>query len=120
MRILSSTVARGSSRLDAEQDLTVLHWIGVFHADLADCSADLALEPGEGLREDGDAARGVGESDVVGERGVLEDNLRSATVTATSHMLTYAISRQRLLALVEKSPTAKRGMFEYMRRRYSD
>ena len=42
----------------------------------------------------------VGEHDVVGERGVLLDTVRSATVTAMTHMITYAISRERLRALV--------------------
>lgn len=49
----------------------------------------------------------VGEHDVVGERGVLLDTVRSATVTAMTHMLTYAISRERLRALVECNPTAR-------------
>jgi len=69
---------------------------------------------------DGERVRTIGEGDVVGERGLLEDAPRSATVTATSHMITYAISRQRLLALVEESPTAREGMFASMRRRYRD
>ena len=42
----------------------------------------------------------VGEHDVVGERGILLDTVRAATVTAMEHMITYAISRQRLRALV--------------------
>jgi len=43
----------------------------------------------------------VGEHDVVGERGVVLDTVRAATVTAMSHMITYAISRERLRLLVE-------------------
>jgi cytochrome P450 len=60
----------------------------------------------------------VGEHDVVGERGVLLDTVRSATVTAMSHMITYAISRERLRALVENDPAAREWMLEEMRRRY--
>jgi cytochrome P450 len=60
----------------------------------------------------------VGENDVVGERGPLRGENRSATVTATSHLVAYAISRERLLGLVERSPTAAEGMFAYMRERY--
>jgi cytochrome P450 len=60
----------------------------------------------------------VGEDDVVGERGPLTGEVRAATVTARTHMITYAISRERLLSLVKKSPAAAEGMFEYMRRRY--
>ncbi len=60
----------------------------------------------------------VGEHDVVGERGVLLDTVRSATVTAMTHMITYAISRERLRALVSANPTARDWMLEEMRRRY--
>ena len=60
----------------------------------------------------------VGEHDVVGERGVLLDTVRSATVTAMTHMITYAISRERLRALVESNTTAREWMLEEMRRRY--
>jgi CRP/FNR family cyclic AMP-dependent transcriptional regulator len=62
----------------------------------------------------------VGEGDIVGERGVLLETVRSATVTATSHVITYAISRERLLSLVQANPAAKSWMLEEMRRRYPD
>jgi len=60
----------------------------------------------------------VGEHDVVGERGVLLDTVRSATVTAMSHMITYAISRERLRALVAGNAQAREWMLEEMHRRY--
>jgi len=60
----------------------------------------------------------VGEHDVIGERGVLLDTVRSATVTAMSHMITYAISRERLRALVAGNAPAREWMLEEMRRRY--
>jgi len=60
----------------------------------------------------------VGVDDVVGERGVLLDTVRAATVTATTHMITYAISRERLRALVEASPAAREWMLSEMQRRY--
>jgi len=60
----------------------------------------------------------VGEHAVVGERGVLLDTVRSATVTAITHMITYAISRERLRALVEHNPAAREWMLEEIRRRY--
>lgn len=60
----------------------------------------------------------VGEHDVVGERGVLLDTVRSATVTAMTHMITYAISRERLRALVDGNTSARAWMLEEMRRRY--
>jgi cytochrome P450 len=60
----------------------------------------------------------VGEDDVIGERGVLLDTVRSATVTAMTHMITYAISRERLRALVAGNPTAREWMLQEVRRRY--
>jgi cytochrome P450 len=92
----------------------------------------LCVEGGESLEcyviSEGEAAvtiggrdiRTLGENDVVGERGPLEDRSRSATVRATSHMNTYAISRERLLALVARSPKAAEGMYAYVERRYAD
>ena len=68
----------------------------------------------------GERIRTVGENDVVGERGLLEDTPRSATVTASGHVGTYAISRQRLLALVAGNPTLEDSMREFMRKRYTD
>ena len=62
--------------------------------------------------------RTVGEDAVVGERGVLLDTVRSATVTAVTHMITYAISRDRLRALVAGNPAARAWMLEEMQRRY--
>jgi hypothetical protein len=63
--------------------------------------------------------RSVGEDDVVGERGVLLETVRSATVTAVTHMITYAISRERLSALVVGNPVAREWMLEETHRRYS-
>lgn len=68
----------------------------------------------------GKLVRQVEEADIVGERGPLEGNTRSATVRATTHMNTFAISRQRLVDLAESSPRAREGMFAYMKDRYSD
>jgi len=62
--------------------------------------------------------RKVGEDTVVGERGVLLDTVRSATVTATTHMITYAISRERLRAVVANNPAARAWMLDEMQRRY--
>lgn len=61
----------------------------------------------------------IGEHDVVGERGVLLDTVRAATVTAMTHMITYAISRERLRGVVEDNPTARAWMLDEMQRRYS-
>jgi cytochrome P450 len=61
----------------------------------------------------------INEGDVVGERGVLLDTVRSATVTAMEHMITYAISRERLRALLAANPAARDWMMAEMRRRYA-
>ena len=65
--------------------------------------------------------KGVGrvkEDDVVGEIGVLLDTTRSATVTAIEHMITYAISRERLRSMVDRKPAVAASMLAEMRRRY--
>ena len=62
----------------------------------------------------------VGENRVVGERGPLEGRTRTATVTATTRMTTWAISRERLLDLVARSPAAAEGMYGEIHRRYAD
>ena len=60
----------------------------------------------------------VGELGVVGEVGVLRDTVRAATVTATTHMITYAISRERLRALVAGNAVARAWMLAEITRRY--
>lgn len=87
----------------------------------ADSPEAYAIAEGEALVTIGGArVATVGEDDVVGERGPLEGRVRSATVTATTHMVTYAISRQRLLALVARSPVAATAMYETIRSRYTN
>jgi CRP-like cAMP-binding protein len=60
----------------------------------------------------------IGEDDVVGERGVLLDTVRAATVTATTPMITWALSRERLRAVVAGTPAARAWMLAEMERRY--
>jgi cytochrome P450 len=62
----------------------------------------------------------VGADDVVGERGPLSGQPRAATVTASTHMLTFAISRERLMALVAHSAVAAEAMRAELARRYSE
>ncbi|HZW75930.1 MAG TPA: cyclic nucleotide-binding domain-containing protein, partial [Caldimonas sp.] len=62
----------------------------------------------------------VGENRVVGERGPLEGRARTATVTATTHMTTWAISRARLLGIAAGSAAAADRMYEEIHRRYAD
>lgn len=60
----------------------------------------------------------VGEDDIIGERGVLLDTVRAATVTAMEHMITYALSRDRLRRLVEDDPSVRDWMIQDVRRSY--
>ena len=64
--------------------------------------------------------RTVGEDDVVGERALLENRPRTASVVATTHMNTWAISRERMLTLVETNATVKASMLEHVRGHYAD
>ena len=61
----------------------------------------------------------VGADDVVGERGLLLGTPRAATVTATSHMITYAISRELLQRVLDASPAVADAMRAEIERRYS-
>jgi cytochrome P450 len=111
-------------------------------ADLASLAASaypIAFDPGEDLCVEGTEApdlyaiaagdaevviRGertgeVGADDVVGERGVILGATRAATVTATSHMITFAISRERLRQVLEASPDVIAAMQDNVRRRYA-
>lgn len=60
----------------------------------------------------------VGPADVVGERGPITGKPRAATVTATTHLTAYAISRQELQELMMTSPTAAETMRDELLRRY--
>lgn len=60
----------------------------------------------------------VGADDVVGEKGPIEGRPRAATVTATTHMITYSISRAHLQRLLDDSPSAAAKMRELVAQRY--
>jgi len=66
----------------------------------------------------GERVATVGADDVVGERGVILGATRAATVTATSHMITYAISREQLRRVLDAAPECLAAMQEHVRRRY--
>lgn len=67
---------------------------------------------------DGAYVRTVGADDVVGERGLVLDALRSATVTATSHMIAYAVSRELLQRVLDASPDVAAAMHAQVNQRY--
>jgi cytochrome P450 len=78
-----------------------------------------AIAEGEALVTIGGKGAGrVGEGDVVGERGPLENRARTATVTAVTHMLTWAISRERFLGVVGSNPKLAERMREEVAKRY--
>lgn len=62
----------------------------------------------------------VGPDDVVGERGPVLGAPRSADVVATTHVNTFAISRDRLQQLMDRSPQARAGIESAMAARYPD
>jgi CRP-like cAMP-binding protein len=66
----------------------------------------------------GDVVGKAVSDDVVGEKGPLESRPRAATVTAATHMITYAISREHLTRLLEESPAAAKAMRDELERRY--
>jgi short-subunit dehydrogenase len=57
--------------------------------------------------------------EVVGERGPIEDHARAATVTATSRVLAYAISRARLEEILSNNTNAATHMRRLVRARYA-
>ena len=105
---------------------------------LASTAYPIAFEPGEVLCAEGAEALDcyvviegeaevthggthlgvVGRDEIVGERGIIEDQPRSATVTATTHMLTYSIARDRLQILLDSDPGVAAHMRAIMRARY--
>jgi hypothetical protein len=116
----------------------VLNLCGAAELDeLAATAYPMSFEPGDALCVEGAASNEVyaiaegdalvtiagkgggkvGEGDVVGERGPLENRARSATVTAVSHMLTWAISRERFLGVVGRNPALADRMREEIARR---
>jgi cytochrome P450 len=62
----------------------------------------------------------VGADDVVGERGPIADLPRAATVTATTHMLTFSISRDRLHQVMHSNQAAADHMKNVLAARYGD
>jgi cytochrome P450 len=107
-------------------------------ARIADTAYPLSFDVGEHLCVEGDEAPDLyviaageaevvmggrpiataGADDVVGERGLLLGTTRAATVTATSHLVAYAISRERLGEVLDSSPGLTEAMIAFVRARY--
>jgi CRP-like cAMP-binding protein len=60
----------------------------------------------------------VGPEQIVCEKGPIENKPRRATVRAATGMVTYAISREDLQGLMERSPKAAEVMRDELLRRY--
>ncbi len=109
-------------------------------ADLVSTAYPIAFEAGEAICSEGTSsgecwviAEGVAQvsiegevaarihaDSVVGERGLLLNRPRAATVTADEHVIAYAVSRDRLVSLINASPTAREGMLADLRLRYGE
>lgn len=75
-------------------------------------------EGGAEVTIDGVSVATVGADEVVGELGPIMERPRAATVTATTHMLTFAISRARLHQVMDSSPTVGDGIRKVLADRY--
>jgi hypothetical protein len=82
----------------------------------ADCY--VVIEGEAEISIDGSLVGSVGADEVVGERGPILDQARAATVTATSHVITFAISRDRLHEVMASNPDAAREMTKILAARY--
>jgi cytochrome P450 len=67
---------------------------------------------------DGQHIRTVTSDDVVGERGLILGEKRSADVTAITHMIAYAVSRELLQKVLDESPEVLAYMQALVKRRY--
>jgi cytochrome P450 len=86
--------------------------------DSSDCH--VVVEGEAAVTVDGEAVGIVRADEVVGERAPIERRPRSATVTATTHMLAYSISRERLDELMLSNPLVAAHMRTVLLERYGD
>lgn len=85
-------------------------------AESADCF--VVVEGQAAVTIGGRAVGVVRASEVVGEKGPVEGQPRAATVTATTRLLAYAISRDRLDEVVSTNSKAATHMRRLVRARY--
>jgi hypothetical protein len=87
-------------------------------ADAPDC---YVVAEGEArVTIDGTEVAMVGADEIVGEKGPIEDRPRAATVTATTHMITFAMSRERLRQVMASNPAAADQMKQVLAARYGN
>ncbi|MBA2522097.1 MAG: cyclic nucleotide-binding domain-containing protein, partial [Solirubrobacterales bacterium] len=86
-------------------------------AESADCY--VVVEGGAALTIERKSVGVVRAGEIVGERGPIEGRPRAATVTATSRVHAYAISRVRLDEILSNNPKAATHMRRLVRARYA-
>lgn len=86
-------------------------------AESADCY--VVVEGGAALTIQRKSVGVVRAGEIVGERGPIESRPRAATVTATSRVHAYAISRVRLDEILSNNPKAATHMRRLVRARYA-
>jgi CRP-like cAMP-binding protein len=79
----------------------------------------VVIEGEAALTIQGEPVGVVHSGEVVGERGPIEGRARAATVTATSRVLAYAISRARLDEILAHNGNAAAHMRRLVRARYA-
>lgn len=85
-------------------------------ADAAECY--VVTEGEADVTIDGTVVATATADDVIGERGPIMDLPRAATVTATTHMITIAISRNRLHSVMESNSVAAGEMKKVLVAKY--
>ena len=75
---------------------------------IAEGSADVVI--------DGEVVATLEADALVGERGVLTETQRAATVTATTHLSAQVLSTERLRSIMASNPDASARMREYVAR----
>ena len=90
----------------------------LIRAGAAPTDAYVVTEGEASVQIDGEVVATVGTDEVVGERGPIEDRPRSATVTASTNMITFAIAQERLRGVLDANPDAARHMKALVAARY--
>jgi cytochrome P450 len=72
--------------------------------------AYVVIEGSATVDVDGEVVATVSMDQIVGERGPVEGRARAATVTAGTHLLAYAVARDRLAEVMEANPAAAAHM----------
>lgn len=78
----------------------------------------LAIEDGKAeVTRDGEKIADLGKGDIFGEAGMLDDSMRSATVTATSRMRLISLGHFEVKRLKKDAPGVYRSIEELVKQR---